>query len=362
MISAKVIADSRNPQGDRITTMVLNFPRIVLAEFNTHRRFSRNSGSSRAIPFKKMLELVQENPFIPIAWQKDHKGMQGTEYITNEREITYLENSWLQGRDRAVSTSHELNGRGATKQLCNRLLEPFMYHKVIVTATEWENFFALRCPQYTISLSEDISDRGSNWQDHTFRSKKDLKMAVYSDDIDNYTPIEWLEINKSEAEIHIQAVAEAMWDARNESTPKELKSGEWHIPFGDGIHATASLVKLMGNNLANRSDMDAVRIKIATARCARISYNNFEGKDDYEADLKLYERLSTSGHWSPFEHCAKVMTGNEYNDNIRGGAYVATDTDGSKFVESHNDNLRWSGNFRGFIQLRKTFKGENITL
>ena len=88
-IEAKIIADSINQQGDRITTYLLTFPRFILAELNTHRMFSRNSASSRAIPFEKMVKMVQEDPFIPIAWQKDHKGMQGTEYFTNENMFIY---------------------------------------------------------------------------------------------------------------------------------------------------------------------------------------------------------------------------------------------------------------------------------
>ena len=65
MIKAEIIADSLSPQGHRLTTFICVFPRIVLAEFNTHRMLSRNSASSRAIPFNKMLEMVKTNPFIP---------------------------------------------------------------------------------------------------------------------------------------------------------------------------------------------------------------------------------------------------------------------------------------------------------
>ena len=84
-ISAQIVADSKNEFGDRITTMLVTFPRYILAELNTHRMFSKNSASSRAIPFVKMLKSVKENPFIPIAWQKDHPGMQGTEYLLMNR-------------------------------------------------------------------------------------------------------------------------------------------------------------------------------------------------------------------------------------------------------------------------------------
>jgi len=174
MITAEIIADSLSPQGYRLTTFVVVFPRIVLSEFNTHRMFSRNSASSRAIPVAKMIKEVQENPFIPIAWQKAHKGMQGIEYKTNEEEIGYCIYQWLNARDSAIkaaeSLSVGLNEEGTTKQITNRLLEPFMWHKVIVTSGEQglENFFNLRCPQYKIG-------------DKLFRSKKEATVYAQSE-------------------------------------------------------------------------------------------------------------------------------------------------------------------------------------
>jgi len=151
MYECKIIADSLNPQNDRLTTFVLTYPRIIHSEMMTHRLFSRNSASSRAIPFNKMVKMVEENPFIPLAVQYDHKGMQGSSYF-GEREYEAFVASWLHQRDLAVRSAQQLHGQGATKQLCNRLLEPFMYHKVIVTATEFENFFKLRNPVYEIDL------------------------------------------------------------------------------------------------------------------------------------------------------------------------------------------------------------------
>lgn len=164
-ISAEIIADSKDSRGNRITTFVLTFPRFILAELNTHRLFSRNSASSRAIPFEKMVKMVEEDPFIPIAWQKDHKGMQGSEYITHLEHLDLRKKQWILARDYAIematSMNHKLetfggdiidDGSGVTKQICNRLLEPFMWHKVICTFTEGENFFNLRCPNYEIDL------------------------------------------------------------------------------------------------------------------------------------------------------------------------------------------------------------------
>lgn len=331
MIKAEIIADSKNEFGERITTMVVNFPRFILAELNTHRAFSRNSASSRAIPFEKMLKMVQENPFIPIAWQKDHKGMQGTEYLsgTAEQEVW---DYWLQSRDEAIKYAKELNSIGVTKQLCNRLLEPFMWHKVIITSTEWENFFALRCPQY-------------EFEGKIYRSKKDalkdIKEILGESDWSNTDDyFQWAMLNRGQAEIHMMALAEAVWDAYNESTPKELKAGEWHIPFGDNIDRiklNLALNNVPHDHLSQQefNNIETIgQIKIATARCARISYQTLgnDSKIDYKADIQLHDRLiyNKPPHASPAEHCAQVMDYKRYQ--LNGGM---------------------SRNFKGFIQYRE---------
>ena len=151
-INAQIIADSINPQGDRITTYLLTYPRFIHSELMTHRVFSRNSASSRAIPFEKMVRMVEEDPFIPIAWQKDHKGMQGNDYIKTVDGLYVVTKYWLEARDRAVKAASDLHSCYITKQLCNRLLEPFMWHTTLVTATELSNFFSLRLPIYEIDL------------------------------------------------------------------------------------------------------------------------------------------------------------------------------------------------------------------
>lgn len=222
---------------------------------------------------------VLNDPFMPIKWMVNHKGMQGDTYVEDEEKIKSLQKDWLYARDKAVAAATDLYEKGLTKQICNRLLEPFMWHTVIATATEWENFFALRA--------------------------------------------------HGQAEIHIQALAYEMLKAYNESTPKELKVGEWHIPFGDSFDQQ----RLEGLNDGPQSHafIEELKVKIATARCARISYNNFEGTDNYSKDVALHDSLSKSGHWSPFEHCAKA---------------------GSSFTG-------YVGNFYGFKQYRKMFENEN---
>jgi len=316
MITAKIIADSKNNFSNRITTMVVTMPRFILAEFNTHRMFSRNSASSRAIPFEKMVKSVQENPFIPIAWQKDHKGMQGTEYLEDKA----YKQEWLIAAEEATNSAMALHRLEITKQLCNRLLEPFMWHTVIISATEFSNFFALRCPQYEFSSNK------------IYRSWKDLQNS--NNNIADNSLLNRLQSNKGQAEIHMMALAEAMWDAMNESTPKLLKAGEWHIPFANGEDVPYDML-----------------LKLATARCARISYTvvgEEDKKPNYENDIKLHDRLAASGHWSPFEHCAQAM---EEEDTLTNATYPGQDC---KYPDG------WSGNFRGFIQYRKTFNNENI--
>lgn len=339
MYKAEILADSLSPQGNRLTTMKITFPRIILAEFNTHRMFSRNSASSRAIPFKKMVQMVQENPFIPIAWQKDHKGMQGSEYFTDTEmpniiEPNWFTNRWLEARNKAVEQALILNNAGVTKQLCNRLLEPFMWHTVIVSATEWENFFNLRCPQYTFE--------GDSFK-LVYKSKKDaMKDGWEANDEhpEGGSTIDWLKINHSQADIHIQAIAELMWDAMNESTPKQLQAGEWHISFGDVFHWD----KILRSNI-DETDRDLL-IKVATARCARLTYETLgdNPKIDYEADIKLHDRLLIEKHWSPFEHNARAMSNQEYEE-----FYTCNDGTGDG----------WCRNFRGFIQYRHLIEKHN---
>lgn len=341
-INANIIADSINDNGNRITTFVLTYPRIIHAEMLTHRLFSRNAASSRAIPASKMIKDIEEDPFIPVAWQKAHKGMQGTEYFTDKEDIDDVEGQWMYAKDRAVEAARMMNSDSITKQLVNRILEPYQWYTCIVTFTEGENFFELRCPQYK-----------SPYDGKLYKSWKDLSKEGPKAFNNEVPLLSRLLLNKGQGEIHISLLAEAMWDAMNESKPKQLKAGEWHIPFGDKMDNEKLLRLVASENgwkyhgvsedslKAYKWEIEELSVKIATARCARVSYLNFEGKDDYEADIKLYDRLLEMKHMSPFEHCARAMSEEEYYLHVRG-------KDGSK---SHEHG--WSGNFKGFVQLRK---------
>jgi len=342
-IKAEIIAGSLNEHGQKITTWVLTYPRFIHAEMMTHRVFSRNAASSRAIPALKMIADIEADPFIPVAWQKEHKGMQGTEYIEDTELIAMEELLWRDDAKQAVKSAKMRHARGVTKQLINRQLETFQWYTAIFTTTETENFFNLRCPQYEFGGDE-------------YKSRKDLLSVypegnTYGGDPLDYEPapqnlLEFLQINEGQGEIHISLLAEAMWDSMNEYNYKQLKAGEWHIPFGDNISKKRIVDDILGNKLdMSKTQIIDIMIKIATARCARVSYNNFEGKDDYEADIKLYDILKSSGHYSPFEHCAQAMSDSERDGHFR----VTQDNEGILHY-----SYGWSGNFRGFVQLRQT--------
>ena len=197
MFSAKVLADSTNCCDNRLTTMELTYPRFIHSEFMTHRMFSRNAASSRAIPVEKMIEQVEKNPVIPIHWGKAQKGMQAYEEIDRpDAGVVWCKDL----RDDAVVMARRLLQLGVHKQLVNRYLEPWMWITVIATGNEgaWNNFFALRCHH--------------------------------------------------EAEPHIQKIAEMAREVRSQSTPQKLSDGQWHLPLigfeGDELLSVEDQVKV----------------------------------------------------------------------------------------------------------------------
>ena len=369
MITSKVVADSIDKRGNRITTALITLPRIILSELNTHRMLSKNSASSRAIPFNKMIESVQTNPFIPIAWQKDHKGMQGTEYITDNYTISLCQDEWLKARDNTVESAEQLNGGyvqndikfgQVTKQLCNRLLEPFMWHTVLITGTDdgWRNFFDLRCPQYYHPLSNKV-----------YKSKKDFIHFNFHPDNPNeklyITPdneTEWLQINKGQAEIHMMALAECIWDSFNESKPRLLENGDWHIPFEDKI-----MMDLLTDIHSGKEVNDNISlIKVSTGMAARTSYTvvGDEKEIDYNTLLRVHDKCLEMKHSSVFEHCARAMNDDEYNGYIKGNIHDFVDRElqkdiktktGKTFItgEVTDKSLGWCRNYKGFIQYRE---------
>jgi len=160
LTNVRVIADSINGKGDRLTSIIATFPRYILAELNTHRMFSRNSASSRAIPTSKMIKSIQDNPYMPqiTEWMKEHSGMQGYSFFTPEEVIEkgFVED-WLFDRDYAIHQAKRRIKQGISKQIGNRHLESFMWHTAIVSSTEFENFFHLRVSPFAEPQFQKLS-------------------------------------------------------------------------------------------------------------------------------------------------------------------------------------------------------------
>ena len=238
--SAKIIADSISPDGVRLTTMECTFHRFILAELNTHRAFSRNSASSRAIPIEKQIERVKENPAMPIYWGANQKGMQAHNELSGE-DIGYSKQCWDEANYQARLQAIRLDGTGLHKQLVNRLLEPFMWHTAIITATDWDNFFHQRC--------------------------------------------------HPDAQPEMKALADAMQIAYFSHEPRLVNYGDWHLPY------TSDLEWELFQLGYNRETIEPLK-RVSVARCARVSYLTQDGKRDIEEDLKLFERLTQGQHWS----------------------------------------------------------------
>lgn len=247
MISATIIKDSTNWLGSRLTTLILEYPRLVHADFMTHRAFSKNAAGSRALPIEKQIENIRNNTVYPI-WTKNEKGMGGP-VIQDEKLIKELDADVYFMRDWMIGEARNLANKGVHKQNVNRYLEPFQHIKLVCTGTDWDNFFTLRC--------------------------------------------------HPSAQPEIQSLAQSIRQAIKDSKPQYLEPGQWHIPFED--------------YLPNGTTEDQ-KIKVSVARCARISYNNFETNSiDVDKDVDLYERLVVQEplHASPAEHQARVPTEQE---------------------------------------------------
>jgi hypothetical protein len=273
--SAKIIADSINPVGNRITTFELTYPRFVHAELMTHRMFSRNSASSRAIPVEKLVERIRQYPVMPKFWGSNQAGMQAGAELEGDALLN-AQLIWLDGSRQALALAERLADAGLHKQIANRVIEPWMFITVIVTATTFENWFGRR--------------------DH------------------------------KDAQPEIAWVAREMRKLYEENRPAQLRPGEWHLPYVElwdkesPLYISPSCTEF-GYGFLRR---------ISTARCARVSYLTHDGVRDLHKDIELHDKLTTNGHWSPFEHPAECLDRPE----------------------------RW-GNFTGWKQYRKTFKHES---
>ena len=314
MVKVRVVADSISEEQVRLITIEAEYPRIIHSELMTHRMFSRNAASSRAIPFNKMCEQFGG---MPTKFGRNHAGMQDNgvhaekvqhiELSHNGRAtISHLspEQAWVKALESSVYHSKAFSDAGYHKQVFNRLTEAFQMIKVVISSTEWSNFFWLR--------DDDAADP----------TMRELAVAIK------------------------EAVAK--------SSPKLLSSNQWHLPY---VHTEDGkyFLTVGGTELT----LDDAKM-VSAARCAAVSYRN----TDYTLDKcrSVWSNLigSDKKHASALEHQAKPMISSQssLHVDLNFSFYPETWENGISSVDKEGG--LWSGNFRGWVQLRKTIEGESM--
>lgn len=306
-----IVCDSISYEGVRLTTFQLRYWRPIHAELMTHRVFSRNAGSSRARPSAAIIEQVMTDPWGPLHWGQNQPGMQA-ETELGESAIEHAKWMWKNAAQAAGAYAQGMVKLGVHKQVVNRLLEPFTYIDVLVTSTQFANWFALR--------------------------------------------------NHKDAQPEIKDLAEQMLACYEKSQPITLDLNEWHLPYISAEDRDEVYWFLKKNRITRDeptiTELNEFLCKISTARCARISYALFDGsKTTIEKDLDLYQKLivSTPLHASPAEHQATPDT----------KTYTTVYKEFDKSLQCVFNDLAWDtqemhGNLAGWIQYRKTLPNEFV--
>jgi len=298
IITARILADSVSPDGVRVTTMEIEYPRFILAELNTHRMLSKNSASSRAIPVKTMHQHMRENPAQPVHWGKNQPGMQAKEELA-DNDLADAKFMWQRAQQDAMHWASQMAERvGLHKQVANRITEPWMLMKTVISGTEWANFWWLRA--------------------------------------------------HADAQPEIHELATKMFAAYNSSTPQPLNPGEWHVPYVTTQRSLDGTLYYIDSTDTYIS-AEAARI-ISASCCAQVSYR--KNDDTLEKATKIFRQLIESQpcHASPVEHQATPMC--ESNGETDPEYWEP----GVTHVSANGD--LWSGNLRGWIQHRKLIAGE----
>lgn len=306
---ARIVADSITIHGERVTTFETNIHRWILPEKNTHRNGSRNSASSRAVPTKRrseksppgIVDRVREHPARPLVWGANQSGMQSYE-VLDTPTARVAQDLWDAHAAATADVIEKLAELGLHKQWTNRLAEPFLFQRILYTATDLDNFFALRA---------DV-----------------------------------------EAQHEIRAVAELMLAAYNASTPTVLQEGEWHLPLIYPEDREKAAEQFPDDPLA--------LLKISAGRCARISYLTHDGKRDLSKDIELHDSLIANGHMSPCEHpCTPMSTEQRTLIQMMLDTLDQAEQSGMEVPFWMRNQLGYAGNFRGWVQYRKTLPNEH---
>lgn len=322
-VKATCLLHSVSQAGVPMVTFEIEYPRMILAELNTHRMLSRNSASSRAIPFDKMVTQLTARP---VRFGEANPGMQdkGEQHdgkviicayemgdspsnsvvFTTSYEVSG-QDAWEFAKESAVEISDAFYKAGFAKQVYNRLTEPFQMIKTVISGTEWANFFWLR--------------------------------------------------NHESADPTFAELARVMQQAMQESVPQTLLPSEWHLPYVTSRRDDNGRLEYWLDSETQLCEGDA--LKVSAARCAAVSYRN----TDYglEKCRQVHDKLvgDDRKHGSAMEHQAKAMTGLDAGGEITLATNPKTWEQGVTHMDSEF-NL-WSGNFNGWVQYRKLITGEN---
>lgn len=260
----KIIARSISEAGMPLVTAQFKYPRFIHAEFMTHREFSRNASSSRAIPVKKMIEQVRRDPAMPIHWGANQPGMQADNQL-DPVKLAIAKDQWHEAAWNAASIAEDMEDTGLHKQVANRILEPFQWMHVIATTSNTSNFFGLR--------------------------------------------------RHKDAQPEIKLVADMWYEALEESTATLIRKDEWHLPYITANDVVKAMQWLKYGRIIrsepSKAEIDNLLICVSAARCARVSYLTHDGAEpSIEQDLALYGRLVGAEplHASPTEHQATPDT------------------------------------------------------
>ena len=280
-----------------MTTMEIEYPRFILAELNTHRMLSKNSASSRAIPVKAMHEQINASPAMPVYWGKNQAGMQAKEALGGEALLN-VQTIWHRAKEDALHWAAAMARLDLHKQIANRITEPWMTMKTVISGTEWANLFWLRCHK--------------------------------------------------DAQPEFRELAVKMHDAMMASTPQELNVGEWHLPYVKQTWLSSGEQIFLDND-DNPITLEDAKM-ISASCCAQVSYR--KNDDTLEKARKIYQQLieSTPAHASPVEHQATPLDATiEYWED-----------EGTGISHCDRHGQLWSGNLRGWVQLRKTIPSEAV--
>lgn len=302
-IWVEVLKDSISPEGDRLISFHVHYPRVILSEVNTHCVITKNSSSSRAVPVNNFLETIESNPYIPTFIGKNKSGMQADEEISvsEKKQAVKLIKNHLKATCKLVRKLSDKAGLNIHKQIANRYTEPFQYMNTILSGTEWTNFFNLR--------------------------------------------------NHPDAEPHFHELAKCIQHAYNTSKPESLSPGDWHLPFIDTERDSEGNLKygLINDNIFSELSLEDAK-KISASCCAQISYR--KGDTSLEKAEMIWNKLINNepAHSSPLQHSGTPI---DYN-LLRNDEKKTFDIIGITHMDIKY-NL-WSAQFKGWIMLRKEYE------